>query len=148
MCVFCGTGWDRKIATVYRPNVNQVPAARRTHRMAVALAAIVMVGVGPLSMIFVGPMSPMAPLFFAIFYVYEVVVGVRLHRVSRSLREHRGTLCRFCAYPLDMSMSQCPECGRPGSAAEAREVWCCAGLWTPDEQTAKEMLRAARESQA
>lgn len=141
-CAYCQQTWKVGTLTEFMPNVRQVRAASRAHTIAIGILIAWVLLCFPLPLYLGLHTIPQAPLFVAFYYVYELTIGVMLGRIVRSLREHRGSLCLHCAYPLDATMTQCPECGTVGDVATSREAWSAAGLWTPDEETAREMVAA------
>ena len=143
-CVHCGIAWKPNEVKVYMPDLKQVPAARRAHRIAIAVTAIGALVLVAVPLFITQRNFAVGPYFLSVYYFYELTAGILLLRMSKSLIEHRGSLCLQCAYPLEPTMIQCPECGTVGDVAGSRDAWSAAGLWTSDEGTAREMAGATR----
>lgn len=127
-CACCGHDWFVREPTLYAPTLLGIAYTKKMWR--IALAVTIAAGVvASIPLLYFEVRIGMVIYFLCMAYVFEIVRGIIVKRTYASLKEHAGSLCLRCAYPLDESMGACPECGTPGTAEESRLLWSRAGLW-------------------
>ncbi|MBL8875619.1 MAG: hypothetical protein JNM86_07480 [Phycisphaerae bacterium] len=72
--------------------------------------------------------------FCMIIYGFEFSKWIFLNRIAQQVGRHAGAVCTHCVYPIDESMTLCPECGARETAKAARRDWLTTGLWLPRDR--------------
>ncbi|MBS0189731.1 MAG: hypothetical protein U0573_08480 [Phycisphaerales bacterium] len=122
-----------------------IPAVARKARWARA-GAILMAAFAGVVLYFTFNSAPLAIVVgLACWMMFTRVASVlALKSACDLLQTHAGRLCRTCLYPLDRSMTVCPECGQPGTANSSRWAWARTGLWWP-RGTISDLMKADEE---
>lgn len=130
-CVACGRTFSLDSAS-YPPDLTLLPATKRPKRVAIVIAAAFAIpALGAWMFLPKKDLQPVAmgAYFYIVFYGFEFVTWFCLRRIVRQVDEHSGKVCTRCVYPIDESMSRCPECGKAETAALAQRDWLLTGLW-------------------
>lgn len=147
VCRTCGADFRIVSTEPFSPSVHEIPYALRRERLAqAAFAGCFVVAV---AVVFQTPRNldwlVGLPLWSTLFIAFDLSRGLLLRRLQHDLMQHDGRLCIHCAYPIDTSMTRCPECGRECRALHAREQWARAGMWFPREEIAELALEFPTE---
>lgn len=136
-CVGCGREFSVAKPVVYPVDPSLLPATKRAGRFATGVAVamtIPVLGAWIFFPRFGGQAVGMTAYFCMIIYGFEISKWVFLGRIAQQVEKHSGAVCTRCVYPIDESMTVCPECGARETAKNARRDWLTTGLWLPRQR--------------
>lgn len=136
-CVGCGREFVVDKPVLYPVDLSLLPASKRAGKFATGIAAAVTVlvlGVWIFLPRFGGQLAVMTLYFCMIIYGFEFSKWIFLNRIAQQVERHAGAVCTHCVYPIDESMTVCPECGARETAKAARRDWLTTGLWLPRDR--------------
>jgi hypothetical protein len=136
-CVGCGREFSGRTPALYPIDLSLLPATKKAGRWAIAIVIAMTIPVFGAWFFFSptgGQTIIMTVYFFMAFYGYEFAKWLFVKRIVRQLCQYSGAICTNCAYPIDGSMTVCPECGARETAAHARRDWLTTGVWLPRER--------------
>jgi len=136
-CVGCGREFSADKPVLYPVDPSLLPASKRAGRLATGVAAaitVLVLGFWIFFPRFGGQAVGMTAYFCMIIYGFEFSKWMFLVRIARQVEGHSGAVCTHCVYPIDETMTVCPECGARETAKAARRDWLTTGLWLPRER--------------
>lgn len=136
-CVGCGREFLVDKPVLYPVDPSLLPASKRAGKFATGVAAattVLVLGVWIFLPRFGGQIAVMTLYFCMIIYGFEFSKWIFLNRIAQQVERHAGAVCTHCVYPIDETMTVCPECGARETAKAARRDWLTTGLWLPRER--------------
>jgi len=136
-CVGCGREFAIDKLALYPIDTNLLLATKKAGRFAIAIVVVLTLPAFTAWLFFQrfgGPAVGASLFLFMITYGFELAKWMFLRRIVRQVCQHSGSVCTRCVYPIDESMTICPECGARETAAHARHDWLTTGLWLPGER--------------
>ena len=136
-CVGCGREFAVDKPVLYPVDASLLPATKRAGKFATGAAVAMTLPVLGAWMFFPrfgGQAVGMTAYFCMIIYGFEFSKWLFLGRIARQVEGHSGAVCTHCVYPIDETMTVCPECGARETAKAARRDWLTTGLWLPRER--------------
>lgn len=136
-CVGCGREFLVDKPVLYPVDPSLVPASKRAGKFATGVAVAITIpvlGVWIFIPRFGGQAVGMTAYFCMIIYGFEFSKWIFLNRIAQQVERHSGAVCTHCVYPIDETMTVCPECGARETAKAARRDWLMTGLWLPRER--------------